>query len=156
MNISMAALARWAGMLFLSSLSCLIVTAGPALADDNAGVARVSLLNGTVTMQRGDSGDTIAAVINAPVMAGDYLSTTAGTSRAEVQLDDADFVRVGSDAQVRFTQLDPTQGTVQLATGTVELRVLHVTDFHPELQTPSIAIRPDDAGRYRVTVNGDG
>jgi len=143
-------------MRIIAALGLLCVLAGPARADDNTGVARVSLLNGTVTMQRADSGDTIAAVINAPVMAGDYLSTTTDSSRAEVQLDNSNLVRAWSDAQMRFSQLDPTQSTVQVAAGTVELRVLQMTDAHPQVQTPSVAIRPDDAGRYRVTVNGDG
>jgi hypothetical protein len=156
MNSSTPALARWASKVIISSLGLLCAAALPAHADDTAGVARVSLLNGTVTMQRADSGDTIAAVINAPVMAGDYLSTTTDSSRAEVQLDNANLVRAGSDAQLRFSQLDPTQSTVQVAAGTVELRVLAMTDVHPQVQTPSVAIQPVEAGRYRVTVTGNG
>ena len=50
------------------------------------GVARISLINGDVTVQRGDSGDWIAAAINAPLVVEDSVHT-AMASRAEVQLD---------------------------------------------------------------------
>src|ERR1700684_1233312 len=41
------------------------------------GVARVSLLRGDVSTQRGDSGDWVAVTLNTPVMAGDKVSTSA-------------------------------------------------------------------------------
>src|ERR1700758_4011728 len=47
-------------------------------------VARISVLNGDVSVRRGDSGDVIAAALNAPVMADDRLLTSS-SSRAEVQ-----------------------------------------------------------------------
>src|SRR5271165_5018577 len=127
----------------------------PARADDGSGVARISSLNGTVTMQRADSGDTVAAAINAPVSVGDYIST-GQDSRTEVQLDAANFVRVGSSSQLRFTNLDPTDSTLQVAQGTIEVRVLDVTGDRPLVQTPSIGIRPAVAGRYRINVTNDG
>src|ERR1700732_2318196 len=40
-------------------------------------VARISVINGDVSMRRGDSGDVIAAVVNAPVMAGDAILTSS-------------------------------------------------------------------------------
>ncbi len=41
----------------------------------NPGVADVSVANGNVVIVRGDSGTQAGATINAPVVAGDYLST---------------------------------------------------------------------------------
>src|SRR5579864_2588399 len=127
----------------------------PARADENLGVARISVLHGSVTIQRGDSGDNVAAALNAPVMVGDYLSTT-GDARTEVQFDNVNFVRVASDAQLRFTRLDPTNHELQLAAGTVELRLLRFNDAHPRIDTPSISILPDEAGSYRVSVTNSG
>lgn len=130
----------------------------PARADDSdagSSVARISVLHGNVAMQRGDSGDTVAASINAPVSVGDYVSTTGADARAEVQLDANDFVRLGSNSQVRFTQLDPTQETVQMAAGTIELRILKYA-VDPQVDTPSISIRPNIAGQYRISVDGAG
>ena len=61
-----------------------------------AGVARISLLRGDVSTQRGDSGDWSTAALNQPVVAGDRVSTSEA-SRAEVQLDFANILRVISD-----------------------------------------------------------
>ena len=49
------------------------------------GVARVSSMNGNVSVRRGDSGEMVAAVVNAPLVAGDRI-VTSDTGRAEVQL----------------------------------------------------------------------
>ena len=57
---------------------------GPAKTDQ--GVARVSLIHGDVSTQRGDSGDWSAAVLNQPVMTGDKVST-GDNARTELQLD---------------------------------------------------------------------
>ncbi|MGA2347751.1 MAG: hypothetical protein ABSF93_17190, partial [Candidatus Sulfotelmatobacter sp.] len=47
---------------------------GEAPAKTDQGVARVSLIHGDVSTQRGDSGDWSAAVLNQPVMTGDKVS----------------------------------------------------------------------------------
>ena len=41
-------------------------------ADDlKRGVARISLMNGDVSVRRGDSGEWVAGVVNAPLLTGD-------------------------------------------------------------------------------------
>jgi hypothetical protein len=54
--------------------------------DDDAGrgVARLSVINGDVTVRRGDSGDTVAAAINAPLVVQDRV-VTGPASRAEIR-----------------------------------------------------------------------
>src|SRR5262250_1008244 len=59
---------------------------GAAPATTDQGVARVSLIHGNVSTQRGDSGDWSATALNQPMMTGDKISTGEG-ARAEVQLD---------------------------------------------------------------------
>ena len=61
------------------------------------GVARISITGGEVSVRRGDSGDWVAAVVNAPLMVEDRVSTGTG-SRAEVQFDSANLVRIGAHA----------------------------------------------------------
>ncbi len=124
-------------------------------ASPDPGVARVSVLNGDVELRRGDSGDASAAAINAPLLAGDYLSTHAG-ARAEVQFDYGNVLRAGPDAELRFTRIGQSDHVVQLAQGTVELRVFRLTDARPEIDTPSAAVRPAQSGRYRLTVTEEG
>jgi hypothetical protein len=148
--------------LVAAPMLALLLGGAPALADDVDAadaaapmVARISVLGGDVDVRRGDSDDAVAAAINAPLLAGDYLSTHTG-GRAEVQFDEGNALRAGADSELRFAQIDATGHAVQLAQGTVELRVYRPTDAHPEIDTPSAIVRPQEIGRYRVTVTGDG
>jgi hypothetical protein len=131
----------------------------PVSADENdsidAGVARISLIQGAVAVQRGDSNAPVDAVINAPVLGADYLTTGQG-GRAEVQFDGASMVRLGSNVQMRFTHLDSTARQLQLAEGTIDLRMLRRYDGSTLIDTPSITVRPRAAGSYRVSVTADG
>src|SRR5437879_896551 len=67
---------------------------GDQAAQADQGVARVSMIHGDVSTQRGDSGDWSAATLNAPVVSGDKIST-GDNARAEMQLDYANILRVG-------------------------------------------------------------
>ncbi len=139
------------------SLSFAAPLAARADGDDTSGVgvARISLVHGSVAVQRGDSTGPIDAVINAPVLGGDYVTTGEG-ARAELQLDGTSAVRLGSGVQLRLTHLDAGNRELQLAEGTVDLRLLHGADLHAGIDTPSISIRPREAGSYRVSVDGSG
>src|SRR5580704_194154 len=81
-------------------------------------VARISVINGDVSLRRGDSGDVVAAAMNGPVMADDRI-LTGSSSRAEIQLDFANFVRIGPNSEVRFTGMDVKFYQMQVAAGTV-------------------------------------
>lgn len=121
----------------------------------DAGVARISLIQGSVAVQRGDSNTPVDAAINAPVLGADYV-TTGENGRAEVQFDGTSMIRLGSNVQMRFTHLDSAAREVQLAEGTIELRMLRRYDGSTLIDTPSISVRPSEAGSYRVSVTADG
>jgi hypothetical protein len=123
--------------------------------DAKRGVARISLINGDVSVRRGDSGDWVAAAVNAPVMAQDRI-TTGPTSRTEVQFDWANMLRIGANAEVEVAQLESRRYMLQLARGTVTFRVLRDSDADVELDTPSVSVRPSRRGVYRVAVREDG
>lgn len=123
--------------------------------DRNHGVARVSLLNGDVSVRRGDSGDFIAGALNAPLLVQDSLHT-GPASRAEVQFDSANRLRIGENAEVRMAELVANKYQVQLARGTTTLNVQRDSASQIEIDTPSVAIRPSRAGAYRVAVLEDG
>ena len=55
-------------------------------------VARLGVINGEASVRRGDSGEWVAAALNAPLMAGDSVSVGPNGS-AELQLDSGNFVR---------------------------------------------------------------
>ena len=122
--------------------------AGPA-------VARVSLLNGEVSTQRGDSGDWIAAAVNAPLVAGDRVYAAAG-SRAEIQFDSANFLRIGQETEIQLADLEPGQHQVQISKGIITYGILRNSSARVEIDTPLVAIRPTERGSYRVEVSENG
>ncbi|MBV8148372.1 MAG: FecR domain-containing protein [Candidatus Eremiobacteraeota bacterium] len=119
------------------------------------GVADVSVVQGDVVIVRGDSGAQVGATLNAPLLPGDYIST-AGGSRAEVQLDGISMLRLAEDTQVRFVNLNPGSREMQLAAGTAELAELQGADGNPQIDTPSVTVRADQTGDYRVSVLSNG
>jgi hypothetical protein len=118
-------------------------------------VARISVLSGDVSLRRGDSGEVVAAALNAPLMADDRLLTSS-SSRAEVQLDSSNMIRVGPNSEVRFAAMDVKSFEIQIAAGTVMFRTLRPTQAQVEVDTPSVAVHPLRPGAYRVTVHEDG
>ena len=85
------------------------------------GVARISLLSGDVTVQRGDSGEVIEAEMNAPLVARDHL-ITGMNARAEIQLDWANMLRLASGSEVRMADLQDRRYRVELNEGMITLR----------------------------------
>jgi hypothetical protein len=155
MNNMRLSKAIWCGIV-ACALSFTFVAGGQqARADDQPGVARISVVDGGVHLKRGDSGDTVSAAMNAPVSVGDYVTTDSG-GRAEVQFDNSNLLRVDSNTQLRFTKLDPDDHSLQLAQGTVEMRVFDVNGANPSVETPSVTVRPDQSGQYLVEVTPDG
>ena len=121
----------------------------------NRAVARISVINGVVSVRRGDSGEAVAAALNAPLTSTDRLLTGDG-SRAEIQFDAANMIRLAPTTEVRLGDLGYHQYQVQIAGGTTLFRVLRDNDAQIEISTPSIAVRPLKRGVYRVTVKPDG
>lgn len=129
---------------------------GPNLAaDQQHGVARLSVVQGDVNVRRGDNGDLVAAVMNAPVLAQDHLQTSPG-SRAELELDFGNMVRLGPNTDVGFADLEYHKYQLQLAAGAIIYRVLRDSNAQAEIDTPSIALRPEGEGEYRIAVLDDG
>lgn len=117
-------------------------------------VARLSAIQGNVSMQRGDSGDWVAATINTPLEAGDRVSTGNG-GRAEVQLDYANVIRLDENSTIKITDLTSTHIQVQVGQGLVEYSVFKNSQTDAEIDTPNSAVHPLRSGDYRIQVNGD-
>src|SRR5690242_21702368 len=73
--------------------------------DQQRGVARISLMNGEVSVRRGDAAEWVAGVVNAPLMTDDRIST-APNARAEVQFDASNLIRIGGNAEIRIARLE--------------------------------------------------
>ena len=118
-------------------------------------VARLSVLSGEVTVRRGDSGDWVAAVLNAPLLAGDSVSVAAGGA-AEMQLDNANFARLAGDSEARLSILENGRYQIQLSKGLLTYRVLRQSAAQSEIATPLAAVRPVGLSAVRVEVAPDG
>ena len=118
------------------------------------GVTRVSIVQGSVVVQRGDSNKQVSATVNAPLLPGDYISTGA-TSRGELQFDGSTAVRLGGSVQARITNDNPNNRQLQLADGTIELGLVRNAGT-VRVDTPSVTVRGRGAGDYRISIDHDG
>ena len=118
------------------------------------GAARIGVINGQVSTMRGDSGEWVAAIVNAPVMQGDTVAT-AGRSRAEVQLDFANVLRLDENADVKIADLSQKHIQLQVASGTIDYTVFKGSEADVEIDTPNMAVIPQGPGVYRIQIDAD-
>ncbi len=126
-----------------------------AAGDQKHGIARLSIVQGDVNIKRGDNGELAVAVANAPVAAQDRLQTGTG-SRAEVELDYANLVRVAPNTDLGFADLQYRRYQIQLGAGTIIWRVLRNSAAQVEVDTPSVGFRPTSEGEFRLSILPDG
>jgi hypothetical protein len=118
------------------------------------GVVRVSVIDGSTVIQRGDSHVQTSAVRNAPMLPGDYIST-GNASRAELQFDGFTAIRLGEDAQARIVSNDSTSRKMQLALGAMEIGMVRDGQAM-QVDTPSVTVRTRQAGDVRISTAADG
>jgi hypothetical protein len=95
---------RYLGLLIIFLLTVLALGVLKAQDQPAPGVGRVSLIDGDVSIQRARSGEWVAAGLNATVDRGDSVST-GERSRAEIELDYANIVRLDRHAEVAIADL---------------------------------------------------
>jgi Family of unknown function (DUF6600)/FecR protein len=117
-------------------------------------VARVSLTKGDVSVQRGDSGDWVAASINAPVVRGDSVAS-GDNARAELQLDFANILRLAPNTDAKIADLTRSRAQIQLGQGLADYVVTGTGGADAEIDTPNVAIHPLGAGTFRIQVDSD-
>ena len=129
---------------------------GEAPATTDQGVARVSLIHGDISTQRGDSGDWSAAALNQPLMTGDKVST-GDNARTEVQLDFANTLRLSSNTKANVANLTKKNIQIQLGEGLATYTVSKDSEAEPEIDTPNVSIHPSHHdGVFRIEVHPDG
>jgi hypothetical protein len=111
-------------------------------------------MNGEVSVRRGDA-EWVAGVLDAPLMTEDRIAT-APNSRAEVQFDSSNLIRVGGNAEIRLAQIEYGRYQIEVAHGTVTYVVLKPSAAKVEVDTPNVSVRPDKSGAYRITVADSG
>jgi hypothetical protein len=127
---------------------------GPAKTDQ--GVGHISMMKGEVSTQRGDSGTWSAAVLNQPVVNGDKVST-GPNSRAEVQLDYSNILRLAPNSQANVANFTHRNIQVQIGQGLATYAVFGESEAEPEIDTPNVGVHPAHRdGVYRIEVQADG
>jgi hypothetical protein len=118
-------------------------------------VARVSIIEGSVSLQPGGEGDWGSAAKNRPVTIGDKVWVDKD-SRAELQAGEASF-HVGSMTALSFLNLDEGITQVRIPEGSVNFRVreLRQGDLY-EVDTPNAVFNVRQAGDFRIDVNEAG
>ncbi len=129
---------------------------GEAPARTDQGVARVSLIHGDISTQRGDSGDWSAAALNQPVLAGDKVST-GDNARTELQLDFANVLRLGPNSKINIANLTHKNIQIQVSEGIATYSVSKDSEAEPEIDTPNVSVHPSHHdGVFRIEVRPDG
>jgi hypothetical protein len=149
-----------------SSLSLLLCFAGllsfaapKARADEEKDpptrVARISYVDGSVSLQPGGQGDWGSAAKNRPVTIGDKLWADKD-SRAELQAGTAS-IHLGSMTALSFLNLDEGITQMRLAEGSVNFRVSELRQGDTvELDAPNLAFVVKQAGAFRIDVSENG
>ena len=90
--------------------------------------------------------------MNTPLVPGDQVAT-ADRSRAEVQLDFANIMRLDQRTDAKVADLEQNKIQIQLASGLVDYTVYKGTQADAEIDTPNMGVHPLAPGIYRIQVN---
>jgi len=123
--------------------------------DPPSRVARISYLDGTVSLQPGGEGDWANAALNRPMTIGDKIWSDKD-ARVELQAGVV-TIHLGSMTALSFLNLDEAITQMRLAEGSINFRVSEMRegDLY-EVDTPNLAFTVKEAGAFRVDVNENG
>src|SRR2546427_194475 len=137
----------------------LILVASQERADEEKApptrVARISYVDGSVSLQPGGQGDWGSAAKNRPVTIGDKIWVDKD-SRVELQAGTA-AIHLGSMTALSFLNLDQGITQMRLAEGSINFRVseLREDDLY-EVDAPNLAFTVKQAGAFLIDVNEKG
>jgi hypothetical protein len=132
------------------------LTLGLARADDQSyeadppdRAARLSYIQGDVSMQPAGEEDWAPALLNRPLTTGDKLWTERD-ARAEIQVGQA-AVRLGPNTGFSFLNVDDDTIQMRMTAGVINVRVRALDgNDHIEIDTPNVALSLVRPGNYRV------
>jgi hypothetical protein len=117
--------------------------------------ARLSLIEGDVSLQPAGEDEWAPAILNRPLTTGDKLWTERN-ARAEIHVGPA-AVRLSSDTGFSFLNVDDNTIQMRMTAGVMSLSVRALRDNEQiEIATPNIALSLLRPGNYRVEVNDAG
>ena len=126
----------------------------PQEADPPDRAARLSFLQGDVSLQPAGEEDWANAIVNRPLTTGDKLWTDQG-GRAEIYVGQA-AVRLGSNTGFSFLNVDDDTIQMRMTAGVVNVHVRALdSNDQIEIDTPNLALSLLRPGNYRVEVNDE-
>ena len=148
-------------LLSFAGLLCLLAPTLRAADDDTdkadppTRVARLSYVEGSVSMQPGGAGDWGAAAVNRPMTIGDKLWSDKD-SRAELETGVV-TIHLGSMTALSFLNLDQSITQMRLAEGSMNFRVREMREGDVyEVDTPNLSFTVKEAGDFRLDVDENG
>jgi hypothetical protein len=140
-------------------LLCLLSLSGVAFAEEVADapgrVARLSLIEGEVTLAPAGTEEWAEAVLNRPLTSGDRLFVENG-GRAELQVGSSK-IHLDQDTGLSIIELDDSVMRLELSEGSAVVRVLRRRDDERiEIETPNATVDLRHPGEYRIDANPAG
>jgi uncharacterized protein DUF6600 len=145
---------KW--LLLSSAVVCLVFATPPSVAQDDppAQAGRLSIVNGTVSIQPGGTQDWGQAYLNYPLGPGDRIFTDSD-GRAEIQVGRT-YVRLGPNTDVTFIDFTDDAVTFGAAQGAVRIRSFGMWDGQSlYIQTPGGTATAQGLASFRVDVYPD-
>jgi hypothetical protein len=129
--------------------------AGAQFQDPPGRVARLNFIQGSVSMQPAGTQDWFDANPNRPLTTGDNL-WSGDNGRGELHVGSTS-IRLSNDTGISFLNLNDQAVQVQLAQGTLNVRLRQLGDNEAyEVDTPNLAFSLLRPGEYRISVDPNG
>lgn len=128
--------------------------AAPAQGQEPTEVGRLSVIQGQASTMHSDGTEWAAGTVNTPIMPGDKVAT-GDRSRAELQLDPTNVLRLNQQTQAQVADLQANKIQIQLASGLVDYSALTGSQADVEIDTPNMGVHILAPGLYRVQVDSD-
>jgi len=126
-----------------------------AAEDPPSRVARLSHIEGEVSMAPAGTQEWGEAVLNRPLTSEDRLFVDRD-ARAELQIGSA-TVHLDAETEFSFIDLDDDAMTMNLAEGRATIRIVRKRDSETiEVSTPNASVSLDRPGEYTIEVNDEG
>jgi hypothetical protein len=149
--------AIWQSLLCLLAAALFLSFAGAASAQDDPStrVARLGFIEGSVSFQPAGTQDWVDANPNRPLTTGDNLWAD-DNSRSELHIGST-AIRLSGQTGISILNLNDTTAQIQLAQGTIDVRVRNIGDTEAyEIDTSNTAFSVLRPGEYRISVDPDG
>lgn len=142
---------RWACAALLIGAAALLAAPRPAAAAQGPGVARVSYVQGDVSMLRAGASAWSQALLNTPLVQGDEIYIPSD-GRAEIEFDNNDVARLAGGADVTIARFDGGQLQLQLKSGTLSYTIVGRDFLDAQIDTPNMSVHPQRDGATRIDV----